>query len=152
MASGAKAQRVRALEVLRNMRANHSLTASCKLVGMDIRAAKSQLGNAIFKKRRRYHARKTDHLERGMFIYERGRIRTIIVNDPKTASALGHYLNDIKLLLRGKLNFPTFKQRYQTIVIVDVDGKVHKLEVRLDRLTEIELSREDVVFVDIYDY
>jgi hypothetical protein len=132
------------------MRAGRSFTLSTKYAGIDPRTAKEHLHGYIHKKRGRWHARSKDKIERGLLIYTRGRIRVIIVNDSEVASTIGEYLNDIKrLLTSGNLKL---LEKYKNVVIRDANGKLHRPETRLERLEEIELSREEVPFSDIYDY
>lgn len=146
-----KAARIKALEVLRTMRKGHSFAFSCRHIGMDPRAAKRQLSSYIYKRRRRWRAKKKDHLERAMLIYTRGRIRSVVINDSETASVIGRYLNDVKnMLVSGNLNLI---ERYRNIKVTDTNGKEHTLETRLEQIKEIELSREQAFFNDnIYDY
>jgi hypothetical protein len=141
-----KSSRVRGLEVLRIMQQGISFTQATKYAGTDARTAKAQLGGYIFKRKRRWHATtKYDTIERGMIVYEKGKIKSIV-------SCIGSYLNDVKLMLSGKMPYDMFRRNYRYMTITDVDGKEHRLETRLEKLKDIELSREEVPFSDIYDY
>jgi len=145
-----KATRVRALEALRLMKEGRSLSNASKSVGISPRTAKSQLGRVLFKRKYRWHARPKDRVERGLIIYEMGRIVQIVVRDSETASLLGQYLNDAKkALVSGD---KSVLKRYKKVTITDANGKKHRLETRLEKIKMIELSREDIEFSDIYAY
>jgi hypothetical protein len=145
-----KELRVRALEVIRMMRNGSCLTAASQQVGIDPRTAKAQLRGYLSKKRGRWKAKLRDRIERGLMLYERGRIGTIIVNDSDVASVIGHYLNNTKKVLEtGDL---TLLSRYEKLPIIDAEGKKHQLETRIEQIKEIELGREEVEFADIYAY
>jgi hypothetical protein len=68
-----KELRVRALEVIRLMRAGSYLTIASKQVGIAPRVTKAQLRGYIYKKRGRWKAKARDRISRGLVIYERGR-------------------------------------------------------------------------------
>ncbi len=87
-----------------------------------------------------------------MVIYTKGKLRSMIIDNNIVASTIGRYLNDVKFMLIGKLGYDEFVERYKNLSIIDLDGKEHRLETRLSKLKDIELSREDVPFSDIYDY
>jgi hypothetical protein len=145
-----KELRVRSLAAIRSMRAGKSLTFSAKLVGISPRALKSHLGSYIYKKGHRWKARKKDRIERGMTIYERGMIRSIILNDSETASLIGEYFNDVKRVLEsGNLRL---LEKYRKAIIKDSKGRRHRLELRIELIEQIELGRENVEFADIYAY
>ena len=145
-----KALRVRALEVIRLMRTGHYLTAASRQVGIDPRTAKAQLRGCIYKRRGRWKAKAKDKLDRGLVIYERGRQRAIVVNKSETATMIGQYLNDVKKVLEtGNIEV---LEGYRKAIIVDAEGKKHKLELRLEAIKEIELAKEEVEFADIYAY
>jgi hypothetical protein len=143
---------VKVLEVLRLMRNGYHLTSASRQVGIDFRTAKSRLRdyNYIYKKRGRWRARARDRISRGLVIYERGKIKTIVVNDSAIASIIGEYFNDTKKVLESGNAEPLWK--YKKLTIRDAQGRKHKLETRLEKLKEIELSREDIEFGDIYAY
>jgi hypothetical protein len=145
-----KALRVKALEVLRLMRNKFHLTSASRQVGIGFRAAKAELKGSIYKRRGRWKAKPQDKIERGLVIYERGRIRHIIVKNSDEATVIGQYFNDIKKVLEtGDL---TLLSKYKKHPITDAKGRKHKLELRLEAIKEIELAREDVEMADIYAY
>jgi len=110
------------------------------------------VGSAIYKKKRRWHAKKVDKIQRGMFIYEQGRIKTVVLHDSEAASVLGKYLNNVKLMLTGSLDYVEFEKMYKYMSIRDAYGKWHKLETRLEAIKDIELAKEQIIFGDVYDY
>jgi hypothetical protein len=145
-----KATRVRALETVRRVREGQSLTKASRSVGISPRTAHSHLGPYLFKRKRRWHARAEDRIERALVIYERGRITQVVVKDSKTASRVGQYLNDVKnVLVSGD---KSLLKKYRNRVVKDSNGKKHCFEVRIDKIKVIELSREEVEFSDIYAY
>ncbi len=144
-----KELQVRSLEVLRSMRAGEAMTPASRRVGIDPRTLKAWLGNYIFKKGHRWKARKKDSIERGMTIYEHGKVEGITIGSSVPASLIGEYFNQVKLLLAGE---PNKLDEYAKVVIVDVNGKKHYLETRIEQIKEIELSREQEFGGEIYDY
>ena len=145
-----KVARVRALEVFRLIKEGRSLYSASESVGIDPRTAKAQLGVYLFKRKHRWHARPRNHIERALIIYEKGRITQILIKDSETASLIGRYLNDAKkVLVSGD---KILLKQYRNVLIKDTNGKKHRLEVRPAKIEEIELSREDVEFSDIYAY
>ena len=144
-----KLSRRRSLEVIRLMRSGDSFTSGCRLIGIDTRAAKGELRGFIYKKRRRWKAKAKDKISRGLTIYENGRIKHIIVNDSEVASIIGEYFNDVKKVLEtGEI---LLLKKYRKLILKDSSGKKHRLETHLKNLREIELSKEDIEFSDLYD-
>jgi hypothetical protein len=90
-----KMLRVRALSVLRQMRVGMTLTNACRYVGMSPRSAKKQIKGAI-RKNHRWHSFRTDKIQRGMLIYSAGQIKTVVIDDSRTASLLSDYFNNMK--------------------------------------------------------
>jgi len=84
-----------------------------------------------------------------LIIYEDGQTKTVSTKDSKTATVIGKYLNDTKKILSGDVGL---LEKYKDMTIKDATGKLHHLEARLDMLKQIELSREDIEFGDIYDH
>ena len=145
-----KETRVRALETLRQMRVGQSLTSASKLIGISPKTARLQLGAYIFKRKRRWHAKAKDTIERGLVIYERGRVTHIVTNNSESASLVGQYFNDVKKALTANDERPL--KKYKKVAIKDSAGKKHKLETRLEKVKYIELGRENLEFPDVYDY
>lgn len=144
-----KSVRIRSLEVKRHMKANNSLSHSAELAGVDYRTAKNNLKPYLHKIRGRWKLKKSiDKIQRGMILYSKAKIRTIIVADSEEASIIGQYFNDLKLVLLGDVSR---LNKYKNVKIVDADGRKHPLETDLDKIKEIELGRENLEMVDIYD-
>ena len=144
-----KTERLRALTVLREMRRGTTLTRASAQYGMTREEAKRHLRSTIFKLRRRWRARKTDSIERGMIIYERGRIRSIIVTNSKDASTIGEYFNAVRDFLQSGNS--SVLARFKKVRITDSKGKKHRLETNPDKIREIEDSKENPEFFEIYE-
>ncbi len=143
-----KHNRVLSLKVLDMMRDNKSLTKSSKEVDLDIKTVKSHIWSGIRKYRRRWRPKKTDSIQREMIIYEKGIIKSIIVRNSKDASLIGKYHNAVKqFLVTGDIKLlKPFKRK----VIIDANGKKHKLETDPDTLFEVAEMWEDEEFYEIY--
>ena len=145
-----KVERVRSLEVLRLMKGGKSLTASSKSIGIKPEIIKRNLGRFIYKRKRKWHAKKVENnIQRELQIYERGKVMSIIVRNSKDASIIGQYYNDVKHgLITG--DWEPLK-KYKKRKIRDVRGKVHKLETNPSKIQDIELTKEEPEFFDIYE-
>lgn len=143
-----KAVRMRALEALRLIRSGKSFTNAAKSTGISPKTARNQLRGTLFKRKRRWRARAQDRIERALVIYERGRLKTVILRDSETASLVGRYLNDAKKVL--ETGDRSLLKKYRKVTIKDSKGKKHKLETRIDKIKAIELAREEIEFSDIY--
>jgi len=140
--------RILSLKVLNEIRDRRSLTKVCKEFGIFPRTVRTHLGTSIYKKKGRWIAKKFDRIQRQLNIYERGRIKSIIVTNSKDASLIGKYYNDVKKALEtgNESILKKYKRRY----IRDTKGKRHKLETRLEKIREIEEAKEDPEFYQIY--
>jgi hypothetical protein len=145
-----KVTRIRALEVLRLMKNGKSFTASSKSVGIKSESAKQNLSKFIYKRKRKWHAKKVENnIQRELQIYEKGKVRSIVVRNSKDASLIGQYYNDVKHgLMTGDWK-PL--QKYKKHKIRDVKGKTHKLEINPSKIQDIELAKEEPEFFDIYE-
>ncbi len=141
--------RKRALEVLRQMRLGRSLTAISRAIGIDRETAKGQLGNAIYRRKGRWRARRRDRIERSLNIYEDGRIQPFVTRNSDIASLIGQYLNDVKKVLSSGGD-PKLLNKYKKLVLRDSKGKKHKLETNIDRIKLILQAMEDIEFGDYY--
>jgi hypothetical protein len=141
--------RILSLKVLDFMRDNISLTRASREVGLDVETAKLHIRSAIYKKRGRWRAKKFDRIQREMNIYERGKIKSIIVTNSKDASLIGKYYNDVKKAL--ETNDERILKKYKRRVIKDAKGKKHRLETRLEKILEIEEAKEEPEFWEIYE-
>lgn len=143
-----KALLVKVLEVKRLMIQDSSLNYASRSVGVDSRTVKVWLGKYLIKKNGRWKAEIRDRIPRGLVIYEKGTRKRIIVNDSDVAAVVGKYFNDIKRVLES--GDVSFLDKYKKLAITDAEGKRHKLECQLDKLKQIEFSREDLEFSDVY--
>jgi hypothetical protein len=144
-----RSMRILALKVLDLMRDKISLTKASKEVGLDKDVVKQNILSAIYRRKGVWKAKKSDRIQRGMNIYERGRIRSIIVRNSKDASLIGKYYNDVKKALEtrdGKI-----LRKYRRASIRDSKGKKHRLEIRLEKIFDIEESKEEPEFYQIYE-
>ena len=144
-----KSERLSALQVLNEMRKGKTLTHSCKELGTSARIVKKHLGKFIRKKGRRWVASKSDKIQRGMTIYSRGKIKSIIVISSKDASIIGQYFNAVRKFLdtRDSRELKLFKK----VTIIDSEGKKHKLETNPDKILAIEEQKESPELFEIYD-
>jgi hypothetical protein len=141
--------RILSLKVLDLMREGVSLRKASKEVGIDIETVKQHIRSAIYKRRGRWRAKKIDKIQREMNIYERGRIKSIVVTNSKDASLIGKYYNDVKKAL--ETNDERILKKYKRRVIKDAKGKKHRLETRLEKILEIEEAKEEPEFWEIYE-
>ena len=141
--------RILSLKVLDLMREKASLTRASKEVGLDRDVVKSHIRSAVYKRRGRWTARKTDKIQREMNIYERGRIKSIVVTSSKHASLIGGYYNDVKKAIETRDK--SVLKRYKRRIIRDSRRKRHTLETSLERILDIEESKEEPEFYQIYE-
>jgi hypothetical protein len=141
--------RILALKVLDLMRDKVSLTKACKEVGLNIEIVKQHIRSAIYKRKGRWRAKRFDKIQREMNIYERGRIKSIVVANSKDASLIGRYYNDVKKAL--ETNDERILRKYKGRIIKDAKGKKHTLETRLEKIFEIEEAKEEPEFWEIYE-
>jgi len=131
------------------MREKTSLTKASREIGLDGEIAKQHICSAIYKRKGRWRAKKFDKIQRKMNIYERGKIKSIIITNSKDASLIGQYYNDVKKALETG-NEKVLK-KYKKKIIKDAKGKKHILETRLERIYEIEEAKEEPEFYSIYE-
>jgi len=144
-----KAERNQALEILRHMRMGETLKKASKEVGLSIRAAKSHIGNTLYKKRGKWLAKLQDSIQRCMVIYDKdkGKI-SITVKNSEDATSIGLYLALVNIALeegKGRVF-----RKLNTRSIRDVSGKRYRLETNLNRLYELQDEREDEGIFEIY--
>ncbi len=144
-----KAARVRALAVLRLMRRGKSLLSASHAEGIKPETVLKHLGSVLYKRGRKWRAKKNDNLERGLVIYENGRRRTIIVKGNKKASIIGRYYNDERKALYSG-NWGPLK-KYKGTRVRDIDDEFHYFETDLEVIQEIESRKENHEFEEIYD-
>lgn len=146
-----KIDRVRSLEVLRLMKEGKSLTSASKSIGIKPKSVKRTLGKFIYKRRGKWRTKKIENnIQRELQIYERGKVRSIIVRNSKDASLIGRYYNDVK---RGLMTGDWKPLRkYKKYKIKDAKDRLHRLETNPSKIKEIELAKEEPEFFDIYRY
>lgn len=149
LSSKQKTDRFLALDVLRMMRRGFSLTASSKDVGLSKETSLRHLGRAVFKKSGRWFPSKSNSIQREMKIYENGRIRSIIVRNSRDASLIGEYFNEVRNFVEH--GDTSGLKRFRGKTIIDANGKKHTFETRPDKIREIEESKEDSEFFEIYE-
>ena len=148
LSASQKAERIRSLEVLRKMRSGDSLTSSSKEIGLSLSSSKSNLGRSIFKRSMRWKARKSDSIQRAMQIYEKGRVRSVIIRNSKDSSLIGEYYNAVRKYL--ETGDASYLKKFRRKTIIDSKGKKHKLETNPKKIREIEEAKESSEFFDIY--
>ena len=141
--------RILSLKVLGNMRRGKSLRMASLEFGINPETAKRHIRSAIVKRHGRWIARRLDKIERCMNIYERGRIKSIRVTNSEDASIIGHYYNDVKKAL--ETGDASVLRKYRGKILTDSEGKKHRLETKLDKIRDIEDSKEEPEFYEIYE-
>jgi hypothetical protein len=143
-----KTKRNLSLEVLRRIRHGDSLADSCKETGISEKEAVKYLRSCIYKKKARWLPKKYDSIERALQIYENGEIRTIVIKGSKNSAVVGEYYNAVKnYLVSGDSGYlKPFKKK----IIIDAYGKKHKLETDPDKIRDIEESKEEAEFFEVY--
>lgn len=148
LSSYQKYQRNLSLEVLRRMRGGHSLTYASKQLGISRSTVLSNLGITLFKRSRRWQAKKSDSIDRAINIYEQGKVRTIIVKGSKHSRTIGEYYNAVRnYIISGD---STYLKPFKKKRIVDSKGKKYRLETNPKNIYDIEESKEDSEFFEIY--
>ena len=148
LTSTQKSQRKLSLEVLRLMRKGNSFSSATKEIGLSPYLSKKNLGRYLKKGVGRYFSAKLDSIQRAMQIYENGKIKSIIVRNSKDASKIGEYFNEVRKTLRGD---SSGLKRFKKIVIKDSERKKHKLETKPEKIFDIEETKEDSEFFEVYD-
>ena len=140
----------KSIEVLRLLRnENVSLTTATKKVQISIKKVLANIGNIIKKgKNGFYYAKKSDSLYRKMRIYEKGKIRSIIVTNYKDSQIIGRYHSAIGRLLYKK-DWDALKE-FEDVVIVDSEGIKHRLETDPDQIYLIRERMEHPEYFEIY--
>jgi hypothetical protein len=143
-----KTKRNLSLEVLRRIRHGDSLTVSCEEAGISQKEAVKYLRSCLYKKKGRWIPKKYDSIERAMQIYENGEIRAIVIRGSKDSAIIGEYYNAVKnYLISGDSSYlKPFKKK----TIIDAYGKKHKLETDPDKIRDIEESKEEAEFFEVY--
>jgi len=141
--------RILSLKVLDLMRDKLSLTKASIEVGLERETVKQHNRSAIYKRKGKWRAKKFDRIQRGMNIYENGKIKSIVITNSKYASLIGSYYNDVKKAL--ETNDEKILRKYKRRVVRDSKNRKHKLETRLEKIREIEEAKEEPEFYQIYE-
>lgn len=131
------------------MRERKSLTKASKEMGLDRKAVKQHVISAIYKRKGKWKAKAFDKIQRGMNIYESGKVNFVVVNNSRNSSRIGKYYNDVKKAL--ETNDEKVLQKYERSFIIDSKGKRHKLETKLEKIKEIEEAKEEPEIYEIYE-
>lgn len=143
-----KTKRNLSLEVLRRLRHGDSLAVSCEEAGINQKEAVKYLRSCLYKKKGRWIPKKYDSIEREMNIYENGEIRAIVIKGSKNSAIIGEYYNAVKnYLVSGD---PSYLKPFKKKTVTDAYGKKHKLETDPDKIREIEDSKEESEFFEVY--
>ena len=140
--------RILSLKVLDMMRDKISLTKASKEIEINRETVKLHIKSAIFKKHRRWFAKKMDNIERRMVINENGRRKSIIIKGSRRASLIGKYNAQVRIALKTG-DFSKVR-KFRKRAIRDIRDKKHKLETNPDNLYEIDEAMEDEEIQEIY--
>lgn len=149
LSSNQKSDRLLALDILGRMKKGLSLTASSKEVGLSKEVSLKHLGRAVYKKSGRWTVSKSNSIQREMKIYENGRIKSIIVRNSRDASLIGEYFNEVRNFL--ETGDTSGLKRFSRRAIIDANDRKHTLETRPEKIREIDDSKEDSEFFEIYE-
>ena len=141
--------RNRALYVLSDMRKGKNLTLAAEEQGIRVKDALRHLGNAVFKKGGKWIPTKTDSIERGRWVYSKGKRISIVISNSKDASFLSKYLNAVRIAVTTGREAPL--EPFKNVKITGADGKEYPLETNLKKLYELKDQGEDTEFLQIYD-
>lgn len=143
--------RKRALLALSDLRKGKSLTLAAKEQGIKIEDALRHLGNAVYQKKTngKWVARKTDSIERGRWLYSKGKKVSVVVKSSRDASLISKYLNVVRIAL--STGNKTALEQFKNAKIKGANGKEHPFETNLKKLHELDEQIEESEFLQIYD-
>lgn len=131
------------------MRQGLTLSAAAKEVGIGPSTVEKHAGKVLVKRvDGRYRAKPADKISRGLVIYTRGKQVQVTVPDSRTASTIGQYFNAVRQYLNTRDPGPL--RKFKNTTIIDDRGKKYPLETRPKKVVEIESSKEDREFFEIY--
>ncbi len=140
--------RERSLEALSLVRRERlSLWKASREVGSNPETIRRNT-NAFRKVGRRWRGKPFDRIARVMVVYEKGRKRTVEIENSRTASLIGEYHNRVKQFLdTGKSSFlrEVSKERFK-----DITGQTHTLETRPKSVLAIKQREPTPEFFEIY--
>ena len=143
-----KAVRERSLEVLSVARnSKQSLSKIAKNHGIALKTVLNNT-NAFKKKDNRLVPKKFDRISRVMKINENGKVKSIEINDSRTASVIGAYHNAEKTFLNT--GDSSQLKKFTKKRIKDSKRKIHKFETNKRKVIQINESIEEPEFYEIY--
>ncbi|MEL4305254.1 hypothetical protein [Methanococcoides sp. LMO-2] len=146
-----KRDRTQVLRVLNSIRKGNSLTHTLDEAGVSRDIVMRHLGRNLLKKAGRWSARPVDKIQVEMPINTKTEGRTsIITSSSQDRALIGKYFAHVQIALyTGE---PSELDDFKDVVIVDAEGKPHKLETDLETIYEIEEAMEEPEFFEIYKY
>lgn len=106
------------------------------------------LGDTIKIKDDSIKAKKSDRIPRWMLIDGDGKEFPIVVRNSKDASIVGKYFNAKRHFL--ETGDTSELKKFSKIKIKDVDGNIHRLETRAEKIYDIEDRKEEPEAFEIY--
>lgn len=140
--------RNKALRVRTLLKKNQDLISALESEDITRNDLIKNLGDAIRIKGDKIRIKKSDKISRLMTIDEEGKEDSIIVTNSKDASIIGRYYNAKRHFL--ETGDPSKLKEFSKIKIKDVDGNIHRLETRPNKIYEIEDRKEEPEFFEIY--
>ena len=141
--------RKRALYALSDVRKGKNLTLAAKEQGIKIRDVLRHLGSAVFKKKGKWVATKTDSIERGRWFYSNGKRVGLVVKSSSDGSLISKYLSVVGIALeKGRKEA---LEQFKNVKIKGANGKEYPFEINLEKLFELNDQIEDTESPQIYD-
>ena len=104
--------------------------------------------NTFKKINNRLVPKRFDRISRVIKINEKGKEKSIEINDSRTASIIGSYHNAVKQYLNTR-NSNQLKE-FSKKKFNDSNGKIHRFETKLKKITEINERIEEPEVYEIY--
>lgn len=143
-----KLTREKSLEVLSEVRRNKkSLSSASKDKGLSLKTV-LQNTNAFKKVGNRWVSKTYDHIPRVMKINTNGKVKSIEINDSRTASLIGRYHNAVKKYI--DTGDSKDLARFEGKTVKDVNGNLYTFETDTEALDDIHEGIEEPEFYDIY--
>lgn len=149
LTSQQKRDRNLSLKILRYMKKGDSLTKATERIGINKNFAVKHLGKALYKSNGKWRINATDTIETEMLIYDKnvGQIAITTANS-RDRRLIGKYFATVQKALKEGNDAPL--KRFDSVKIIDANGKEHYLETDLERLYEIQEAQEEPEFLQIY--
>jgi hypothetical protein len=143
-----KLTREKSLEVLSEVRRNKkSLTQASREKGISIKTV-MQHTNAFKKIGNRWMPKTYDRISRVMKINTAGKVKSIEINDSRTASLIGRYHNAVKKYI--DTGDTRELARFEGKAVKDVNGNLYTFETDTEALDDIHEGIEEPEFYDVY--